>query len=68
MTSRSATNITIPVTLNLFQGPSGRKYSVIRSGGMAASFRAAQSIGRGAKWTLKQVQGDEKVSRTAMRG
>ena len=47
------------VTLNLFQGPSGGTLSSLRRGVLVASLRAAQSSGRGAKWTLKQVQGDE---------
>ena len=52
------TTDTHPVTLNLFQGLSGHKLSSCRLGGMVASSRAARRFGCGAKWTLKQVQGD----------
>ena len=50
---------TNPVTLNLFQGPSGRALSAKRRGGVLVSSFASQCSGNGAKWTLKQVQGDD---------
>ena len=48
-----------PVTLNLFQGPSGRTLSSLRRGGIVASSLATRRSGNGVKWTLKQVQGDD---------
>ena len=51
--------LTNPVTLNLFQGPSGRTGGANRTGTLATGLLAAQHFGWGAKWTLKQVQGDE---------
>jgi hypothetical protein len=47
------------VTLNLFQGPSGRMH---RAGGMRAVLAGLLAIpyaARAEKWTLKQVQGDK---------
>ena len=47
------------VTLNLFQGPSGRNCGVIRRGIHPTGRLAAARSGQAAKWALKQVQGDE---------
>jgi hypothetical protein len=48
-----------PVTLNLFQGPSGRKRGATRTGTHPAVWLATARSGCAEKWTLKQVQGDE---------
>jgi hypothetical protein len=52
-------NPTNPVTLNLFQGPSGRKPG--SSGRIAnrSAWCANARFGRGEKWILKQVQDDD---------
>ena len=50
---------TTPVTLNLFQGPSGRKLGAHRIATQPTVWLASARSGCGAKWTLKQVQGDE---------
>ena len=47
------------VTLNLVQGPSGRKRSASRKGDQSAVQRANARFVWGAKWTLNQVQGDK---------
>ncbi len=52
-------NVTSPVTLNLFQGPSGRKGGASRRGNPPLGLLAASRFGRGENWTLKKVQGDE---------
>ena len=57
-----------PVTLNSFQGPSGRWLRSLRRGNVLASERAVQHFVCEAEWTLKRVQGDGKVSRAAQRG
>ncbi len=56
-----------PVTLNLFQGPSGRKRGAIGRGAHLTARLATQASGRGAKWTLKQVQGDD-IGKAGLRG
>ena len=49
----------IPVTLNLFQGPSlGLRRSVVRGVNRAVEV-STQAPGRAAQWVLKQVQHDE---------
>ena len=58
MLSHSPTQ-THSVTLNLFQGPSGRKLGAGRTGTQPIGLLANARSGRGAKWTLKRVQGDE---------
>ena len=50
---------TSPVTLNLFQGPSGSTGGAIRKGNLPTGLLAKLRSGLGVKWTLKQVQGDE---------
>jgi len=50
-----------PVALNLFQGPSSRKLGARRSDAVRAGLLANPRFGRGAKWTLKRVQGDEVI-------
>ena len=57
--TNSLTIATKPVTLNLFQGPSGHKRGAIRRETHPTVWLATTRSGRGAKWTLKQVQGDE---------
>ena len=52
-------NLSGPVTLNLFQGPSGRTRGASRIGTQLAAQRATARSVWGAKWTLNQVQGDE---------
>ena len=46
------------VTLNLFQGPSGRKPGASRTGTGPTGLLATARSGWEAKWALKQVQGD----------
>ncbi|MBO9499625.1 MAG: hypothetical protein J7496_14975 [Novosphingobium sp.] len=55
------------VTLNLFQGPSGRKADRCRIAAKPAGLRVAARFGGSAKWILKQVQDDE-AGRGALRG
>ncbi len=57
---RSILTLTSPVTLNLFQGPSGRKSGASRRGTQPIGLFATARFGCGEKWALKQVQGDEK--------
>jgi hypothetical protein len=59
VTSGTNLNLTNPVTLNLFQGPSLRKPG-------ARGRKQAEGLGAylantalAARWTLKQVQGDD---------
>ena len=47
------------VTLNLFQGPSGRTNGARGLGGKQASKPASSYSVREEKWALKQVQGDD---------
>ncbi len=58
---------TNPVTLNLFQGPSGRKSGASRRGTQTLGLLAITRSGGGVKWALKQVQGDDELS-GALRG
>ena len=51
---------TSPVTLNLFQGLSSRKFGVSRMGTKLAVEPAISRSGHWDKWALKQVQGDER--------
>ena len=50
---------TNPVTLNSFQGPSGRILGASWMGTKLACVFAILRSGCGDKWTLKRVQGDE---------
>ena len=50
---------TNPVTLNLFQGPSGRKLGARRTATQPTAWPANARSDCAEKWTLKQVQGDE---------
>ena len=56
MRAAIATN---PVTLNVFQGPTGRMRGAGRLGRTLASLLAIQRSGRRGTWTLNRVQGDE---------
>ena len=60
--------LTNPVTLNLFQGPSGRTLGASRRGTQPIGLLANLRSGWGAKWVLKQVQDDEEVVSGALRG
>jgi len=51
--------LTKPVTLNLFQGPSGRKFGANRRGAQPLGLFATARSGCGEKWVLKQVQDDD---------
>ena len=46
------------VTLNLFQGPSGRKPGASRKGTGPTGLLATARSGRWEKWALKHVQGN----------
>ena len=50
---------TKPVTLNLFQGPSGSKRGASRTGAQPIGMLATAHSGCAEKWALKQVQGDD---------
>ncbi len=58
----TASPLTNPVTLNLFQGPSCR-HAPERAGASMETFGMGGASGhetvRAEQWTLKQVQGDE---------
>ncbi len=51
-----------PVTLNSFQGPSGRKPGACRRGTHPAVWLANSCSGGDAKWVLKRVQDDDDFS------
>ncbi len=52
-------NLSNPVTLNLFQGPFlGTGRSVVGQQGRAV-WRSNATFRHGAQWTLKRVQGDD---------
>ena len=50
---------TNPVTLNLFQGPLGRKRGARRTVAQPIGMLATAHSGCAEKWALKQVQGDD---------
>ena len=54
-----SSNQTNPVTLNSFQGPAVREPRADRRRTVPTGLLAKARTGLGAKWTLKQVQGDE---------
>ena len=56
--SAAKSNLSGPVTLNLFQGPSGRKRGAIRKDTRPTGRLAMARSVSAETWTLKQVQGD----------
>ncbi len=67
MNAATHTNLSGSVTLNLFQGPLGHTHGLLRKGNQPAAWCAKARSALAAKWTLKQVQGDD-FGKGAVRG